>query len=111
MIAMLSQPRTVKTWNHIVGTVCNPFAVQQYHFTYKTLATQKVSMLNALFKPVKIGTALNVRGLHWKTEPVSLYHVLNCLRLRYGTFSAYYSTGTSFFTQFCRITGINVPRF
>jgi hypothetical protein len=40
-------------------------------------------MLNALFKPVKIGTALNVRGLHWKNEPVSLYHVLNCFR--YGT--------------------------
>jgi hypothetical protein len=69
-------------------------------------------MLNALFKPVKISTALNVRGLHWKTEPVSMYHVLNCFRYgMVGTFSAYYSTGTSFFTQFCRITGINVPRF
>jgi hypothetical protein len=37
-------------------------------------------MLNALLKPVKIGTALNVRGLHWKIEPVYLYHVLNCFR-------------------------------
>jgi hypothetical protein len=43
----------------IVGTVPNPFAAQHYHFTYKTLATQKVSMLDALFKTVKIGTALN----------------------------------------------------
>jgi hypothetical protein len=37
-------------------------------------------MLDALVNTVKIGTALNVRGLHWKTEPVSLYHVLNCFR-------------------------------
>jgi hypothetical protein len=35
-------------------------------------------MLDALVKAVKIGTALNIRGLHWKIEPVSLYHVLNC---------------------------------
>jgi hypothetical protein len=37
-------------------------------------------MLDALVNTVKIGTALNVRGLHWKIEPVSLYHVLNCFR-------------------------------
>jgi hypothetical protein len=37
-------------------------------------------MLDALVKTVKIGTALNARGLHWKIEPVSLYHVLNCFR-------------------------------
>jgi hypothetical protein len=37
-------------------------------------------MLDALVKTVKIGTALNTRGLHWKIEPVSLYHVLNCFR-------------------------------
>jgi hypothetical protein len=35
-------------------------------------------MLDALVNTVKIGTALNVRGLLWKIEPVSLYHVLNC---------------------------------
>jgi hypothetical protein len=40
-------------------------------------------MLDALFNPVKIGMALNTRGLHWKIEPVSLYHVLNWFR--YGT--------------------------
>jgi hypothetical protein len=40
-------------------------------------------MLDALFKTVKIGTNLKARGLHWKIEPVSLYHVLNCFR--YGT--------------------------
>jgi hypothetical protein len=67
-------------------------------------------MLDALVKTVKIGTALNTRGLHWKIEPVSLYHVLNCFR--YGpVLFAHYSTGTLFFTQFFRITGINVPRF
>jgi hypothetical protein len=67
-------------------------------------------MLDALFKTVKIGMALNARGFHWKIEQVSLYHVLNCfVMVRY--FFAYYSTGTLFFTQFCRITGINVPRF
>jgi hypothetical protein len=37
-------------------------------------------MLDALFKTIKISTALNARGLHWKIEPVSLYHVLNCFR-------------------------------
>jgi hypothetical protein len=71
-------------------------------------------MLDALFKPVKIGTALNVRGLHWKIEPVSLYHVLNCFRYGPVLFLRtllLYSTSTSFFTQFFRITGINVPRF
>jgi hypothetical protein len=30
------------------------------------------------FNPVKIGTALNTRGLHWKIELVSLYLILNC---------------------------------
>jgi hypothetical protein len=31
----------------IVGTVRNLLLVQRYHFAYKTLATQKVSMLDA----------------------------------------------------------------
>jgi hypothetical protein len=37
-------------------------------------------MLDALFNPVKVGAALNIRGLHWKIESVSLYHILNCFR-------------------------------
>jgi hypothetical protein len=72
--------RTLIYWYRIVGTVRNPFAVQQYHFTYKTLTTPKVSLLDALEKTVKIGTALNTRGLHWIIKPVALYHVLNCFR-------------------------------
>jgi hypothetical protein len=37
-------------------------------------------MLNAALILLKIGTALNIRGLHWKIEPVSLYLVLKLFR-------------------------------
>jgi hypothetical protein len=43
--------------------VRNPFAVQQYHFTYKTLATRKVSMLDALFKTVKNRYGSETKGI------------------------------------------------
>jgi hypothetical protein len=68
-------------------------------------------MLNALFKPVKIGTALNIRGLHWKTEPVSLYHVLNCFPYGPVLFLPITVPVPHSLHSFFRITGINVPRF
>jgi hypothetical protein len=59
------------------------------------------------FNPVKIGTALYVRGLHWKIEPVSMNLVLNCfVTVRYFFCVLQYRY---LFTQFFRITSIILP--